>query len=90
MGAESSNREIPAGDDTVLHGSSKIGRRGGVVSDDEPQQEGHALDLKSRADAKVLRRLIAKADVLVEKLRPRVIGSARFGYPETRPRPIQP
>ena len=42
MGAEVIKIEkIPAGDDTRYIGAAQDRRRGGIVPDDEPQQEGH-------------------------------------------------
>jgi crotonobetainyl-CoA:carnitine CoA-transferase CaiB-like acyl-CoA transferase len=46
-------------------------------------KKGIALDLKKPGGAKVLRRLIAKADVLVENFGPGVMDRLGFGYPET-------
>ena len=49
-------------------------------------KKGIALDLKTPGGAKVLRRLIAKADVLVENFGPGVMDRLGFGYAETAAR----
>ncbi len=67
-----------------LHGSSQNRRRGGFIPDDEPQQEGIALDLKTPGGAKVLQRLIRSADVLVENFGPGVMDRLGFGYADIR------
>jgi crotonobetainyl-CoA:carnitine CoA-transferase CaiB-like acyl-CoA transferase len=47
-------------------------------------KKGIALDLKTAGGAKVLRRLIGSADVLVENFAPGVMDRLGFSYPEIR------
>src|SRR5258707_1944930 len=83
MGAEVIKIEkIPAGDDTRYMVPPKIGNEAASFLMMNRNKKGIALDLKSPGGAKVLRRLIGKADVLVENFRPGVMDRLGVGYPE--------
>jgi crotonobetainyl-CoA:carnitine CoA-transferase CaiB-like acyl-CoA transferase len=84
MGAEVIKIEkIPAGDDTRYMVPPKIGGEAASFLMMNRNKKGIALDLKTAGGAKVLRRLIAKADVLVENFGPGVMDRLGFSYAET-------
>src|SRR3982075_587901 len=84
MGAEVIKIEkIPAGDDTRYMIPPKIGDEAASFLMMNRNKKGIALDLKTPGGAKVLRRLIASADVLVENFGPDVMDRLGFGYAET-------
>ena len=81
MGAEVIKIEkIPAGDDTRYMVPPKIGDVAASFLMMNRNKQGIALDLKTPGGAKVLRRLIEKADVLVENFGPGVMDKFGFGY----------
>ena len=83
MGADVIKIEkIPAGDDTRHMVPPKIGDEAASFLMMNRNKRGIALDLKTPGGAKVLRRLIAKADVLVENFGPGVMERLGFGYAE--------
>jgi crotonobetainyl-CoA:carnitine CoA-transferase CaiB-like acyl-CoA transferase len=83
MGAEVIKIEkIPAGDDTRYMVPPKIGDEAASFLMMNRNKKGIALDLKTPGGAKVLRRLIASADVLVENFGPDVMDRLGFGYAE--------
>src|SRR3979409_1549484 len=83
MGAEVIKVEkIPAGDDTRYMLPPKVGSAAAAVPLLNRNKKGIALDLKKAGGAKVLRRLIASADVLVENFGPDVMDRLGFGYAE--------
>src|ERR1700688_2846038 len=83
MGAEVIKIEkIPAGDDTRYMVPPRIGDEAASFLMMNRNKKGIALDLKKPGGAKVLRRLISKADVLVENFGPGVMDRLGFGYPE--------
>jgi crotonobetainyl-CoA:carnitine CoA-transferase CaiB-like acyl-CoA transferase len=83
MGAEVIKIEkIPAGDDTRYMVPPKIGDVAASFLMMNRNKKGIALDLKTPGGAKVLRRLIEKADVLVENFGPGVMDRLGFGYAE--------
>src|ERR1700694_4430784 len=83
MGAEVIKIEkISAGDDTRYMLSPKVGTEAASVLMMKRNKKGTALDLKTAGGAKVLRRLIGSADVLVENFGPGVMDRLGFGYPE--------
>src|SRR3982074_3192170 len=83
MGAEVIKIEkIPAGDDTRYMVPPKIGDVAASFLMMNRNKQGIALDLKTPGGAKVLRRLIEKADVLVENFGPGVMDRLGFGYAE--------
>ncbi|MDB5638880.1 MAG: CoA-transferase, partial [Bradyrhizobium sp.] len=74
MGAEVIKIEkIPAGDDTRYMVPPKIGDEAASFLMMNRNKKGIALDLKTPGGARVLRRLIASADVLVENFGPDVM-----------------
>src|SRR6202047_2290967 len=84
MGAEVIKIEkIPAGDDTRYMVPPKIGGEAASFLMMNRNKKGIALDLKTAGGAKVLRRLIGSADVLVENFGPGVMDRLGFGYAET-------
>jgi crotonobetainyl-CoA:carnitine CoA-transferase CaiB-like acyl-CoA transferase len=81
MGAEVIKIEkIPAGDDTRYSVPPKIGDEAASFLMMNRNKKGIALDLKTSGGAKVLRRLIAKADVVVENFGPGAMERLGFGY----------
>ncbi len=83
MGAEVIKIEkIPAGDDTRYMVPPKIGDVAASFLMMNRNKKGIALDLKTPGGAKVLRRLIGSADVLVENFGPGVMDRLGFGYAE--------
>src|SRR4051812_35352535 len=85
MGAEVIKVEkIPAGDDTRYSVPPKIGDEAASFLMMNRNKQGIALDLKTPGGAKVLRRLIAKADVVVENFGPGAMERLGFGYEDLR------
>src|ERR1700724_3984537 len=83
MGAEVIKIEkIPAGDDTRYMVPLRIGAEAASFLMMNRNKKGIALDLKTPGGAKVLRRLIGSADVLVENFGPGVMDRLGFGYAE--------
>jgi crotonobetainyl-CoA:carnitine CoA-transferase CaiB-like acyl-CoA transferase len=83
MGAEVIKIEkIPAGDDTRYMVPPKIGDEAASFLMMNRNKKGIALDLKKPGGAKVLRRLLASADVLVENFGPGVMDRLGFRYAE--------
>ena len=83
MGADVIKIEkIPAGDDTRYMVPPKIGDEAASFLMMNRNKKGIALDLKKPGGAKVLRRLLASADVLVENFGPGVMDRLGFGYGE--------
>ena len=83
MGAEVIKIEkIPAGDDTRYMLPPKVGDQAASFLMMNRNKKGIALDLKTPGGARVLRRLIGSADVLVENFGPGVMDRLGFGYPE--------
>src|SRR5437660_8249839 len=75
-------QKIPAGDDTRYMVPPKIGDEAASFLMMNRNKKGIALDLKKPGGAKVLRRLLASADVLVENFGPGVMDRLGFGYAE--------
>src|SRR5258708_29259868 len=92
MGAEVIKIEkIPAGDDTRYMVPPKIGDEAASFLMMNRNKKGIALDLKKPGGAKVLRRLLASADVLVENFGPGVMDRLGFRYAaiaQSKPAPI--
>ena len=85
MGAEVIKIEkIPAGDDTRYMVPPKIGDVAASFLMMNRNKKGIALNLKTPGGAKVLRRLIESADVLVENFGPGVMDRLGFGYADIR------
>src|SRR3982074_985291 len=83
MGAEVIKIEkIPAGGDHRHINPPKIGDEAASFLMMNRNKKGIALDLKKPGGAKVLRRLIASADVLVENFGPDVMDRLGFSYAE--------
>lgn len=83
MGAEVIKIEkIPAGDDTRYMLPPKVGSEAAAFLMMNRNKKGIALDLKTEGGAKVLRRLIGSADILVENFGPDVMDRLGFGYAE--------
>jgi crotonobetainyl-CoA:carnitine CoA-transferase CaiB-like acyl-CoA transferase len=81
MGAEVIKIEkIPTGDDTRYMVPPKIGDVAASFLMMNRNKKGIALDLKTPGGARVLRRLIEKADVVVENFGPGVMDRLGFGY----------
>ena len=84
MGAEVIKIEkIPAGDDTRYMVPPRIGDEAASFLMMNRNKKGMALDLKTPGGKRVLRRLIERADVLVENFGPGVMDRLGFGYAET-------
>lgn len=85
MGAEVIKVEkMPAGDDTRYSVPPKIGDEAASFLMMNRNKKGIALDLKTPGGAKVLRRLIGSADVLVENFGPGAMDRLGFGYADLR------
>lgn len=86
MGARVIKVEPPAGDDTRSWGPPFIGaeneRESTYFLAANRNKESIRLDLKDAADADVLRRLVARADVLMENFRTGVLDRLGFGVAE--------
>src|SRR3981189_3693343 len=83
MGAEVIKiQKTPAGDDTRYMVPPRIGDEAASFLMMNRNKKGIALDLKTPGGAKVLRRLIENADVLVENFGPGVMDRLGFGYAE--------
>src|SRR5947209_1894783 len=81
MGAEVIKVEkTPQGDDTRHMIPPKIGNEAAAFLMMNRNKRGIVLDLKTAGGAKVLHRLIANADVLVENFAPGVLERLGFGY----------
>src|SRR3979490_2152234 len=74
------SKKLPAGDDARYMGPPRIGDGAASFLMMNRNKKGIALDLKTPGGAKVLRRLIEKADVLVENFGPGVMDRLGFGY----------
>ena len=84
MGAEVIKIEkVPQGDDT-RHTPPSIGDETAAFLMMNRNKRGMALDLKKASGAKVLRRLLESADVLVENFGPGVMERLGFGYEDLR------
>ena len=85
MGAEVIKVEkIPAGDDTRYMIPPKIGDEAASFLMMNRNKKGIALDLKTPGGAKVLRRLVGSADVLVENFGPGAMERLGFGFSDVR------
>jgi crotonobetainyl-CoA:carnitine CoA-transferase CaiB-like acyl-CoA transferase len=85
MGADVIKVEkVPQGDDTRHMIPPKVGDETASFLMMNRNKRGVAIDLKTEAGAKVLSRLIATADVLVENFGPDVMERLGFGYDELR------
>jgi len=81
MGAEVIKIEkTPKGDDTRYSVPPKIGDEAASFLMMNRNKRGVVIDLKTKGGAAILRRLIAKADVLVENFAPGVLERLGFGY----------
>lgn len=81
MGAEVIKIEkTPRGDDTRYSVPPKIGDEAASFLMMNRNKRGVVLDLKTKSGAEILRRLIAKADVLVENFGPGVMDRFGFSY----------
>jgi crotonobetainyl-CoA:carnitine CoA-transferase CaiB-like acyl-CoA transferase len=81
MGADVIKIEkTPNGDDTRHMVPPKIGDEAASFMMMNRNGRGIVLDLKTRGGAQILRRLIGKADVLVENFGPGVMDRLGFGY----------
>jgi len=85
MGAEVVKIEkIPAGDDTRYMVPPRIGDEAASFLMMNRNKKRIALDLKTPGGAKVLRRLIGSADLLVENFGPGVMDRLGFGYADLK------
>ena len=81
MGADVIKIEkTPRGDDTRYSVPPKIGDEAASFLMMNRNKRGIVLDLKTASGARILRRLIEKADVLVENFAPGVMDRFGFGY----------
>lgn len=79
LGADVVKVEPPAGDETRRWGPP-VGTESGSFLTLNRNKRGIALDWREPRGAEVLRRLLARADGLVENLRPGALERAGFGY----------
>jgi crotonobetainyl-CoA:carnitine CoA-transferase CaiB-like acyl-CoA transferase len=81
MGADVIKVEkIPAGDDTRYMVPPRVGDQAASFLMMNRNKKGVALDLKTPGGAKVLKRLIGSADILVENFGPDVMNRLGFAY----------
>ncbi len=92
LGARVIKVESPAGDDTRSWGPPFVGpeeaRESTYFLSANRNKESLVLDLKDPADADVLARLVARADVLMENFRTGVLD--RLGFPVSRLHELNP
>jgi len=74
----------PGGDDTRRMIPPKVGGEAASFLMMNRNKRGLVLDLKTKGGAKVLRRLVKSADVLVENFGPGVMERLGFGYEDLR------
>src|SRR3984893_9119026 len=74
----------PAGDDSRHSVPPKIGDEAASFLMMNRNKRGIVIDLKSAGGKKIMRRLIASADVLVENFAPGVMDRLGFGYQELK------
>jgi crotonobetainyl-CoA:carnitine CoA-transferase CaiB-like acyl-CoA transferase len=85
MGAEVIKVEkVPGGDDSRRSIPPQIGDEAASFLMMNRNKRGMALDLKTEGGKKVLQRLIASADVLVENFAPGSLDRLGFGYEDLR------
>ena len=85
MGADVIKIEkTPDGDDTRKSVPPKVGEESASFLMMNRNKRGIVLDLKTPGGTKVLRRLIARADVLVENFAPGAMERLGFGYDDLR------
>ncbi|HEU5019601.1 MAG TPA: CoA transferase [Pseudolabrys sp.] len=85
MGADVIKVEkTPNGDDTRSTVPPKIGEEAAAFLMMNRNKRGIVLDLKTEGGKRILRRLIATADVLVENFGPGVMERLGFGYEDLR------
>src|SRR6266480_1305155 len=76
--------KAPSGDDTRHMIPPKVGEEAAAFLMMNRNKRGIVLDLKTEGGKKILRRLIATADVLVENFAPGVMERLGFGYEDLR------
>ena len=83
LGARVIKVERPEGDDTRQWGPPFVGEEGALEStyflSTNRNKESIVLDFKDAGDLRVLERLIARADVLIENFRPKVLEKFNLG-----------
>lgn len=84
MGANVIKVEPPGGDDTRTWGPPFIEGESAYFLSINRNKRSIVLDLKSDQGKSVLRRLIAKADVVVENFRPGTLERLGFGFEELK------
>src|SRR5919202_2842591 len=85
MGAEVIKVEkVPSGDDTRRMIPPRVGSEAASFLMMNRNKRGIALDLKTEGGRKVLRRLVASADVFVENFAPGSLERLGFGYEDVR------
>lgn len=84
MGADVVKVEPPGGDQ-IRHYPSTLPGASRVFLGVNRGKRGIVLDLKTEAGAAALRKLVARADVLVENFRPGVMDRLGFGYGALKP-----
>lgn len=80
LGARVLKIESPAGDDTRAWGPPFLEGQSAYYLAVNRNKESVALDFQAPAGADILRRLVARADVLVENFRPGTLERHGFGY----------
>ena len=76
--------KIPGGDDTRRSIPPTVDGESAAFMMMNRNKRGIALDLKSEDGKKVLRRLLADADILIENFRPGTLARLGFGYEALR------
>jgi crotonobetainyl-CoA:carnitine CoA-transferase CaiB-like acyl-CoA transferase len=80
LGAEVIKIEAPGGDSTRYMGGQRRGNLTGSFIQVNRNKRSVVLDLKTQAGVRALRRLVARADVLLENFRPGVMDRLGIGY----------
>ncbi|MGV9675978.1 CaiB/BaiF CoA transferase family protein [Nocardia sp. NPDC003482] len=84
MGADVIKIEPPAGDDTRRISVGPEPGMGGVFANVNRGKRSVVLDLRVDADAAVLRRMVAAADVFIHSMRANAVARLGFGYERVR------
>ena len=84
MGADVIKIEEPTQGDEARGWGPSVGSFGAYFLGVNRNKRSLALDLRTPAGADVLRRLLARADVFIENLRPGSLAALGFGYDEVR------
>ncbi len=80
LGADVIKIETPTGDSTRYMGGQRVGDITAYFAQVNRNKRSVVINLKTDAGKKALRRLVAKADILLENFRPDVMNRLELGY----------